>query len=130
MRDPLNIEEFSAIAFIRPLADHVNQHGLSRRKVERIYHAQKRGQQENLPYLHLPCESQCGENEREDHRGRLGCDYHVLPTVAIRSSPTEGSHQKHWNLCGESHGTQQKARDGQPIHQPRLGNDLHPGANQ
>ena len=53
MRAPLNIEEFSAMAFIRSsLAHHVHDERLPRGNVEGVDHAQQGRQHEDVPHLH------------------------------------------------------------------------------
>ena len=50
MRAPLNMEEFSAMAFIRSSRpDHFDEKGLARRNIKRVHDAQQRRQQDDFP---------------------------------------------------------------------------------
>ena len=59
---------------------------------------------------------------------RTADDDHVLPVVAVGNNPTKGRRKEDWKLRGKTYRSQQQGRPGQPVHQPRLGDALHPGA--
>ncbi len=57
-------------------------------------------------------------------------DHDPMPIGAVRHHAADRRNQKHRNLAGEPDRPQQQRRSRQAIHQPRLGDRLHPGADQ
>ena len=102
----------------------------ARRDVHRIDHAQERGQQEDVPHLHVPGECQTGQDERQKHGRGLGRDQDAVAIVAVGDRSADGGQQEDRNLAGKPHKAQQDRRAGEAVDQPRLRHGLHPRADQ
>ena len=70
------------------------------------------------------------KDERQDHRCDLRPDHDSLPIAAICGDASDRRHQEHWDLAGETDGSQQQTRARLAINQPGLCNRLHPRADQ
>ena len=94
--------------------------------IECIDNSQKRREHENFGHSDHTSQSQSGQDEGEDHRGDLCPDHHTMAVVTVGNDAAERGGQEHGNLAGEAHRPQQKRRSGDPVHEPGLGNTLHP----
>jgi hypothetical protein len=111
-------------------ADHVRDERLACRDIERVHHAEKRGNRKHVRHLDAPGEREAGERAGEQHRGRLRCDENRVTSSRVCNRPADRREQEHRNLPGKADQTQERRRAREPIHKPRLGNRLHPRARQ
>src|SRR5579872_1058735 len=111
------------------LANHLYEEVLPAGNVEGIDHAQERGEQENMPDLHIPRESQSGENGSQNHGSDLSTDDDFLAVVTVGDNSAEGRNQEDGKLAGEAYRAEQERRTCQTIDKPRLGDALHPSAD-
>ena len=70
------------------------------------------------------------QNERQQHRRNLRANHHMLAVDAIGDNAADRRDQEDGNLAGKAHCPQLQSRSRQPVDQPRLGDGLHPGADQ
>ena len=64
-------------------AHHLHEEGLPRGDVEGVDHPEQRRQHEDVPDLHGAGQRQDGQDERQQHGGRLGGDDHAVAAEAV-----------------------------------------------
>ncbi len=83
-----------------------------------------------MPDSNVSGQRQHGKDEGQDHRYRLGRDQNPMAVGSIRRRPADRREEKDRDLGGERRHAEQRRRAGEPVHQPRLGDRLHPGAGE
>ena len=83
-----------------------------------------------MPNLHFAGQRQPRQDQGQDHRKGLRSDNDAVAVGAVCHRAAEWGEKKNRNLTGETYGTQQQRGPGQAVHQPGLGNALHPRPDQ
>ena len=131
MRAPLNMEEFSAMAFMRSVRSHgLGHEDLPRRDVEGVHHAQQQGDGDDVPDVDVASEGEQREDQRQHQRRGLGEDDQGVGPHAVRRDAAHGGQDEHRELAREGHDPQHGRMARQPVDQPGLGHRLHPGADE
>ena len=110
--------------------DHFHDESLPRRGVERIGHAEQEGKDDDVPRLHPAQEDIGAQDERKRHHAGLRCDEQVAFGDPVHDQAGPQREKKDRHRAGETDDAQIKRRAGQLIHQPGLGDVLHPRPDQ
>ena len=121
MRDALNIDELSAIAFIRSFAaDHIDDEGLPRRNVERVHDAEQRGEREDVPDLHRAGEGQAASANASSIDAVCVAITTLWRLYRSATMPPIGEIRNTGICAAKAHRAQQHRGAGQPVDQPGL----------
>ena len=131
MRAPLNMDEFSAMAFIRSSLPTMSTRKACRAGMSKAFTTPSKAASTKMCHTCTTSGKRQHRKDQGQNHGRdLGSDHHPLAVVAVGHDAAQRRHQKYGKLAGESHRSQQQRRPGQAIDQPCLGHALHPGADQ
>src|ERR1035438_8490052 len=83
-----------------------------------------------MPDVHRFGEREAGERESDRNGSGLRADHDAPPATAVGYDSSQRRQEKDRNLARETHRAQQHRGAGKAVHQPRLGNVLHPGADE
>ena len=131
MRAPLNIDEFSAIAFIRSSLPTMSTMNACRAGMSNAFTTPSNAASTKMCQTWIRvCECQRSQHKRQDHGGYLGRDHHAMTVVAVGNGSADGRQQKHGDLRRESDRAEQNGRTCQAVDQPGLRDTLHPGPDE
>ena len=111
-------------------ADHLDDERLASRVVEGVDEAEDRREHVDVPELDPVRGDEDGQDERLDHRRRLGDQQHPPLRQAVDDHPGEEGEDRHRQELEGGDGAERERRVGEPQDEPRLPDRLHPGADE
>ena len=130
-RAPLNIEEFSAMAFIRSSLPTMSTRKDWRPGMSKAFTTPSRAASTKMCQTWTrPVSVSAGQNAGEDHGSGLGGDHQALAIDAVGGNASERSYEEDRNLAGKADAAQQQGGFRHAVDEPGLGYGLHPGADE
>jgi hypothetical protein len=112
------------------LSYQLHDEGLPGGGIQRLHRAEEEREEEDVPEAHRPRPAEGGEQEREGHHRGLAPEDHPALLEAIRDRPGVEGEGNEGDRTDEVHDPEVPRRAGEFVHEPVLGDRLHPGAHQ
>ena len=108
----------------------LHDEGLPGGGVQRLHGPEEEGEEEDVPEANRPGPAEGGEQEREDHHRGLAPEDHLSLLEAVHDRPGVEGEGNERDRPDEVHDPEVPRRAGELVHEPVLGDRLHPGADQ
>ena len=130
-REALNMEEFSAMAFIRSARPTMSTMNAWRAGISKALTAPSSAESTKMCQIRtVPVSVRAASASANTMDKGLGGDDHALPAVPVGHNAAQGGNQEDRNLAAEGDSAQHNRGPGEPVNQPRLGEVLHPGTDE